>query len=195
MGKIIADYFVSNSGGKGNAVMEHVPSYPILDAFTNSFQAEVQKQCPGCKTTLANVTIPQLTAGQVPSVLVSALRSNSSANYLVFDDGPFADGITSALSAAGLSGKVKVIGEAADNAGVAALKNGSEQAWTGYDPGYQAYLAMDAMFRDSEGMSIPLAEEATQPTQLLTKSTIGNTTVWSAPANPLAQFKALWKLS
>jgi len=194
MGKIVADYFVSNSGGKGNAVMEHVPSYPILDAFTNSFQAEVQKQCPACKTTLANVTIPQLTSGQVPSVLVSALRSNPSANYLVFDDGPFADGITSALSAAGLSGKVKVIGEAADNAGVAALKNGSEQAWTGYDPGYQAYLAVDSMFRDSEGMPIPLAQEATQPTQLLTKSTIGNTTVWSAPANPLAQFKALWKL-
>ena len=54
-------------------------------------------------------------AGKAPSDLVSALRSNSSANYLVFDDGPFADGITSALSAAGLSGKVKVIGEAADH--------------------------------------------------------------------------------
>lgn len=193
MGKIIADYFVSSSGGKGNAVIEHVPAYPILDAFTNSFQAEVKKQCPGCKTSIANVTIPQLTAGQVPSVLVSALRSNPSANYLVFDDGPFADGVTSALSAAGLS-KVKVIGEAADNAGVAALKAGTEQAWTGYDPSYQAYLAMDAMFRDAEGMPIPLAEEATQPTQLLTKSTVGSITAWSAPANPLPQFEALWKI-
>ena len=128
--------------------------YPILDAFTNSFQAEVTKQCPACKTSIANVTIPQLTAGQVPSVLVSALRSNSSAKYLVFDDGPFADGVTSALAAAGLGG-VKVIGEAADNAGVAALKTGKEQAWTGYDPSYQAYLAMDAMFRDAEGYADP----------------------------------------
>ena len=193
MGKIIADYFVSDSGGKGNAVIEHVPAYPILDAFTNSFQAEVTKQCPACKTSIANVTIPQLTAGQVPSVLVSALRSNSSAKYLVFDDGPFADGVTSALAAAGLSG-VKVIGEAADNAGVAALKTGKEQAWTGYDPSYQAYLAMDAMFRDAEGLPIPLTEEATQPTQLLTKATVGNTTAWSAPTNPLPQFKALWKI-
>ena len=193
MGKIIADYFVSDSGGKGNAVIEHVPAYPILDAFTNSFQAEVTKQCPACKTSIANVTIPQLTAGQVPSVLVSALRSNSSAKYLVFDDGPFADGVTSALAAAGLSG-VKVIGEAADNAGVAALKTGKEQAWTGYDPSYQAYLAMDAMFRDAEGPPIPLTEEATQPTQLLTKATVGNTTAWSAPTNPLPQFKALWKI-
>ena len=193
MGKIIADYFVSDSGGKGNAVIEHVPAYPILDAFTNSFQAEVTKQCPACKTSIANVTIPQLTAGQVPSVLVSALRSNSSAKYLVFDDGPFADGVTSALAAAGLGG-VKVIGEAADNAGVAALKTGKEQAWTGYDPSYQAYLAMDAMFRDAEGMPIPLAQEATQPTQLLTKATVGNITAWSAPPNPLPQFQALWKI-
>jgi ribose transport system substrate-binding protein len=193
MGKIIADYFVSDSGGKGNAVIEHVPAYPILDAFTNSFQAEVTKQCPACKTSITNVTIPQLTAGQVPSVLVSALRSNSSAKYLVFDDGPFADGVTSALAAAGLSG-VKVIGEAADNAGVSALKTGKEQAWTGYDPSYQAYLAMDAMFRDAEGLPIPLTQEATQPTQLLTKTTVGHITAWSAPANPLPQFQALWKI-
>ena len=65
---------------------------------------------------------------------MSALRSNSSADYLVYDDGPFADGITSALASAGLTSKVKVIGEAADVTGVAALKAGTEQAWTGFDP-------------------------------------------------------------
>ena len=50
MGKIIADYFVSDSGGKGNAVIEHVPAYPILDGFTTGFANEVKAQCPGCKT-------------------------------------------------------------------------------------------------------------------------------------------------
>jgi ribose transport system substrate-binding protein len=193
MGKLVADYFISDSGGKGNAVMEHVPAYPILDAFTNSFQAEVKAKCPSCTTSMTNVTIPDLVAGKMTGELVSALRSNPSANYLVYDDGPFADGITSALNAAGLS-KVKVIGEAADVAGIAALKNGSESAWTGYDPGYQSYLDLDSMFRDAEGMAIPVSSEATQPTQLLTKQTIGSTTNWSAPADPLAQFKALWHL-
>ena len=175
MGKIIADYFISDSGGKGNAVIEHVPAYPILDGFTTGFTNEVKAQCPGCKTSTTNITIPDLVAGKVGSDLVSALRSNSSANYLVFDDGPFADGITSALSAAGLS-KVKIIGEAADTAGIAALKNGSESAWTGFDPGYESYENMDIAFRDTEGMPIPLAQEAQQPTQLLTKATIGSTT-------------------
>jgi ribose transport system substrate-binding protein len=194
MGKITADYFISDSGGKGNAVIEHVPAYPILDGFTDGFGKEVKAQCPGCKTSTTNVTIPDLVAGKVPSTLVSALRQNSGANYLVFDDGPFADGITSALAAAGLKDKVKVIGEAADQAGIAALKNGTNAAWTGFDPGYQAYEDMDIAFRDALGMPIPLGQEATQPTQLLTKDTIGSTTNWTAPTDAQAQFLKLWHL-
>ena len=194
MGKIVADYFINDSGGKGNAVIEHVPAYPILNGFTDGFGKEVKAQCPGCKTSTTNVTIPDLVAGKVPATMVSALRSNSGAGYLVFDDGPFADGVTSALAAAGLS-QVKVIGEAADQAGIAALKNGTNAAWTGFDPGYQALLNMDMAFRDAEGMQIPVDQEAVQPTQLLTKDTIGSTTNWSAPTDAQAQFLKLWHLS
>ena len=194
MGKITADYFINDSGGKGNAVIEHVPAYPILNGFTDGFGKEVKAQCPGCKTSTTNITIPDLVAGKTPSTLVSALRSNPSANYLVFDDGPFADGITSALAGAGLKDKVKVIGEAADQAGIAALKNGTNAAWTGFDPGYQAYEDMDIAFRNAEGMTVPLDQEAQQPTQLLTKDTIGSTTNWTAPTDAQAQFLKLWHL-
>jgi ribose transport system substrate-binding protein len=194
MGKIVADYFISDSGGKGNAVIEHVPSYPILDGFTTGFGNEVKAKCPNCKTTTANITIPDLVAGKAPSTLVSALRQNSDANYLVFDDGPFADGITSALAAAGLKDKVKVIGEAADQAGIAALKNGTEAAWTGFDPAYQALENMDIAFRDAEGMPVPVDQEAQQPTQLLTKDTIGSTSNWAAPTDAQAQFLKLWHI-
>ena len=38
---------------------------------------------------------------------------------------------------------------------------------------------MDIAFRDAEGMPIPVDQEALQPTQLLTKETIGSTTNWS----------------
>lgn len=194
MGKIIADYFISDSGGKGNAVIEHIPSYPILDGFTTGFGNEVKAKCPDCKTSTTNITIPDLVAGKAASELVSALRSNPSANYLVFDDGPFADGITSALAAAGLKDKVKVIGEAADQAGLAALKNGTEAAWTGFDPGYQSLENMDIAFRDAEGTTIPVDQEAQQPTQLLTKDTIGSATNWTAPTDAEAQFLKLWHL-
>lgn len=198
MGRVLAYYFVSDSGGKGNAVIEHVPAYPILDGFTNAFTATVKSLCPACKTSIVNITIPDVAAGKIPSDMVSALRSNPSANYLVFDYGPFADGINSAINAAGLSGRVKIIGQAADQAAIAALKSGQQAAWTGFDPGYQGYAIFDSMARQLEGLPINEAQEGLQPTQILTKQNINSVNIkdgfWSEPADALQQFKALWKI-
>jgi ribose transport system substrate-binding protein len=198
MGRVLAYFFVSDSGGKGNAVIEHVPAYPILDAFTDAFTSTVKSLCPSCKTEFVNITIPDLAAGKIPSLVVSALRSNPDANYLVFDYGPFAEGINSALNAASLGGKVKIIGQAADQGAIAALKSGQQTAWTGFDPGYQPYAMFDSMFRDLEGLPINEAQEGLQPTQILTKSNINSVNIkngfWSEPADALNQFKALWHM-
>ena len=190
MGQELAYYFVADSNGKGNAVIEHVPAYSILDAFTGAFTSTVKSLCPGCAYQFVNVTLPQLAAGQTSSLVVSALRRDPAANYVVFDDGDFADGITSAMSAAGLS-KVKVIGQAADAQGLAGLRAGTEAAWTGYSAVYAGYETVDAMIRNAEGMSNDPNEEV-QPTQLLTPSTVGSTTSWDLPGDALAQFLKLW---
>lgn len=193
-GRLVADFMVADSGGKANAVIEHVPAYPILGCFTDSFVKTVKSLCPSCTTKFANITIPDLVAGKVPSTLVSALQSNSNTNYLVFDDGPFAAGVTSALKAAGLAGKVKIIGEAADEAAIAALKDGSNTAWTGYDPGYLGYTMLDAALRDAEGMPVSQADEGKTPMQILTHANVGSITAWSQPADALDQFKKLWNV-
>lgn len=199
MGKMMADFFIADSKGKGVAIMEHIPSYPILGAFAESFQKEVDANCPDCKVTRVDITLPQLAAGKVPSLMVSALRKNPKANYLVFDVGPFATGITAALRAAGLQDKVKIIGEAADEGAIAGLKNGTQTAWSGFESSYSALQSMDAMLRDAEGSPVNADKLATQPTQLLTKDNIhdvvGNATTWSAPTDALEQFKKLWHLS
>ena len=196
MGKVLADFFVSDSKGKGNVVIEHVPAYPILEGFTDGFQAEVKELCPDCRVKIQDITIPDLTAGKVPSVMVSALRSNPDANYLAFDVGPFANGIDAALASAGLSSKVKVIGQAADEAGIAALQSGKHLAWTGFDPVYSTYVMMDAMFRDSLGMPIDVKASGLQTTQLLTKDNVGDIAgKWGEPKDALDQFKKLWGLS
>lgn len=190
MGQELAYYFVANSGGKGDALIEHVPAYSILNAFTGAFTSTVKSLCPSCKYQFVNITLPQLAAGQTTSLVVSALRRNPAANYLVFDDGDFADGITSALSAAGLS-SVKVIGQAADTQGLAGLRAGAEAAWTGYSPTYEGYETVDAMIRNAEGMPND-PNEGVQPTQLLTPSTVGSATSWNLPGDALAQFLKLW---
>ena len=196
MGKVLADFFISDSNGKGNIVIEHVPAYPILGGFTDGFQAEVKELCPDCKVKIQNITIPDLVAGKVPSVMVSALRSTPGANYVGFDVGPFANGIDAALASAGLAGKVKVIGEAADEAGIAALKTGKQTAWTGFDPVYSTYVMMDAMFRDTLGQPIDQEEAGLQTTQILTKdnvqAAVGSSPTWSQPTDALDKFKKLW---
>jgi ribose transport system substrate-binding protein len=199
MGKVLADFFVADSNGKGNVLVEHVPAYPILGGFTDGFQAQVKELCPDCKVKIQNITIPDLAAGKVPSVMVSALRKNQDANYMAFDVGPFANGVDSALAAAGLSNKVKIIGEAADEAAIANLKSGKHTAWTGFDPVYSTYVMMDAMFRDAEGMPIDQDKAGLQPTQILTKDNVGDTVgdnpTWGEPKDALDQFKQLWKLN
>jgi len=193
MGQELAYYFVANSGGKGNALIEHVPAYSILDAFTGAFTSTVKSLCPGCTYQFVNITLPQVAAGQTSSLVVSALRRDQAANYLVFDDGDFADGITSAMSAAGLTG-VKIIGQAADTQGLAGLRAGTEAAWTGYSAVYAGYETVDAMIRSAEGIPADPNEEV-QPTQLLTPSTVGSATTWDLPGDALAQFLKLWGVS
>jgi ribose transport system substrate-binding protein len=199
MGTVLADFFIADSNGKGNILIEHIPAYPILGGFTDGFQAEVSSKCPDCKVKIINITIPDLAAGKVPSIMVSALRTNPDANYMGFDVGPFANGINSALNAAGLGNKVKIIGEAADEAAISALKAGTQTAWTGFSPVYSTYVMMDAMLRDAEGQQqIDPKQSSIQPTQILTHQnitpTVGSSSTWNEPTDGLDQFKKLWQV-
>jgi ribose transport system substrate-binding protein len=190
-GKIVGYYFVSDSGGKGVALVDHVPAYSILDGFVQGFKSVVSSMCPKCRVKELDVTLPELAAGQGNSLVVSALRRDPSVNYLVYDDAPFADGVTQALSAAGLSHQVKIIGEGTDPDALAALRAGTESAWTGYSAKYSELEATDAMVRSAEGLP-PDAEDNLQGTQLLTKASVGSTTDWNEPSDMLQQFLKLW---
>jgi ribose transport system substrate-binding protein len=198
MGELVADEFVVDSHGTGKAVEEAIPQFPILTAFSAGFKKVVSADCPKCSVVTANVTIPQLLAGQLNSVVVSAVKSNPGYNYLVTDDGPFFDSIQSALSAAGISGE-KILGEAGDQTGFTALKAGTELAWTGYSVPFPAWEMMDAAFRDAEHMKVPKAD-ATQPTQLATHATAGSIKLfpnlggWNYPTDGLKQLEAVWHL-
>jgi len=198
MGQLTAAEFISNSGGKGVAVEEAVPQYPILTTFARGFKSYVAKWCPKCKIIPSDVSITDLAAGKLASDVISTVKANPSAKYVVFDDGPFADGFSSALSAAGISG-IKIMGEAGDAAGFAALKTGGDLSWTGYSVPFDSWEMMDAAFRNAEGLKVPGAD-AYQPTQLATKANAGSIQLipsiggWNYPSNGFAQFKKIWKL-
>jgi hypothetical protein len=200
MGKLTAEEFAYATGGKGSVLEEAIPQYPILDAFKAGFQSTLKSVCPKCHIDEVDVSLTQLGAGQLPSIVVAAAKSHPNDKFIAFDDGPFADGISSQLSAQGING-VKLLGEAGDAAGFQGIQSGQSLAWTGYEVPFDSWEMMDAAFRNSEGMKVPSAD-ATQPTQVVTKANVAGvlpTLVpasggWVLPTNAFSQFKTVWKL-
>jgi ABC-type sugar transport system substrate-binding protein len=190
-GVILADWFIANSNGTGRVVFEHIPAYPVLDYMTNAFSATVKKLCPGCSVKLVNITLQQLAAGQVNSVVTSALKANPSYKYVFFDNGGFGDGINSALTAAGLS-KIKIGGEDADPAAITALKAGTQSAWTGNGTYISGYSSIDSVARSIEHVGGYGLDQT--PYQLLTPANVGNLTTWNSPTNSLEQYEKLWRV-
>jgi ribose transport system substrate-binding protein len=193
-GKILAAEFAVDSNGHGNVVVEHLPVFPGLTAVVQGFQSGVKTFCPGCSVNVVNVTLDQISTKSVPSFMVSQLKRTPDANYLMFDYGPFSDGIQSALEAAGLQ-KVKVFGEGGDVTNFAGLKSGTQLAWTTFSQAYQAWEGLDIYLRLLEGMPNAPGEQA-EPVQLLTQQNINSVQLpqgnWLYPVGYQQQFENLW---
>jgi ribose transport system substrate-binding protein len=191
--KMLASWFVSDSKGHGQAILENITAFPILAAFGSEFKADVRQLCPNCTVDTVVISIPQLDAGQVVPTVIAQLQSHPSVKYLIFDQQGFALGINAGLSAAGLTG-IQIGGNGIGPEQADALRAGTQQAWTGYSSYYEGYTTVDLALRHLEGMSLA-GDDNPQPTQLLTKATIGSvTTTWNRPTDALAQFERLWKV-
>jgi ribose transport system substrate-binding protein len=191
-GDMLANWVIADSKGKAHTLFVNTPTLTILNYVFQGFSATMKKNCPSCSTTVLNQTIADAVGGQLTQATVSALQRDTSLNYAVVVDGAFFDGLPSALSAAGLSGKVKIAGQAGDPANLAGVNSGTEAAFTGLAATIGGWLMVDAAARHLEGMPIP-TDDGGLPTQLFTKG--GHFTVSSSydePANYVAQFKKLW---
>jgi ABC-type sugar transport system substrate-binding protein len=191
-GELVGAEFIVASHGRGDAVMETVPSYPGLAEEAQGVKDIVAKDCSACQVDFVPVTIPQITAGQIPQVMVSSLRNKPNAKFLLFDYGPFSGGIDAALSAAGLS-DVQVIGAGGSPEQFSAVKQGKELAWTVFNQYYQGWQTMDMYLRSIEGTQ-ETAAELIGPIALLTKANVGNsdTAQWQYPLSYAQQFEKLW---
>lgn len=192
-GQIIANWFIQDSGAKGKALLVDVPSFPVLHAFGQAFSSSVSQGCSGCTITTLSAPIAAVEGGQLNGLITSALRKDPSVNYLVVVDAAFIDTLPSSLSAAGLSGKVKIAGAWGDATTEGLLRTGQMNAFTGFATEYHGWQAVDAVARTLEGMPLPDASEGTLPDQLLTKSTLQTPSdSYNYPANYPQQFEQLW---
>jgi ribose transport system substrate-binding protein len=188
--KVLADYFIAKSGGKGKILQFQVPDFPILGAFDEAFRTDVQASCPGCSVTQLTGTIAEVTSGGSTAAIVSALQRNSQDTWLVTDDGPWVDGLPSALAAAHLH--VKIIGEGADVTDETDIKQGTMTAFTAVALDYGMWAMMDAALRHLEGMPNS-PNEGLLPFQLLVQGesfTVSES--YNQPSDFAAQMEKLW---
>lgn len=194
-GKMVAAYVTVQSQGKAVVQDFSLPVFPILEEFDKAFQGALKEWCPGCKVT----EHPQQGSDigtKTPGAVVSAVQSNPSTNWLVFDLGDLATGVDAALSAAGLTG-LHIGGLTADVPNIEALKAKKEDVWTAYSLPIVAYRQVDSMARKFLGDPIL---QANLPTQLITQDNVNNLIADSAQnyvgvKDYQAQFKKLWHIS
>jgi ribose transport system substrate-binding protein len=192
-GKVFASWFIADSKGAGQALFVNVKAIPSLAAFVNAFKDEVSANCSACKVDVQEATLAQIGDNSLVPSAVNKLRTNSSYNYLFFDNAQFSKGITPALKAAGLDGKIKVGGRSADEGAIAALNDKTQAAWTALAYNVVGYGNVDATLRKLVGAE---ARPVVPPFQLLTPENVqGVKTPYRYPEDGLEQYKKIWGVS
>jgi ribose transport system substrate-binding protein len=193
-GKALGDYFVSNSGGTGQALMVDLPSYPILTESKTGAQAEISRLCPGCKVQNFEGTLAEVTGSSLVPDIVTALRKNPAIHYVLDTDLQFIEGLGEQLKAAGIT-DVKIAGTQPLPQDLAAVKAGTQSGAVVISNLLLGWLCTDSALRLSEGMKVPPGDGGV-PAQLVTSSNVKSTNlaVYGVPPNFPALFAKLWKV-
>jgi ribose transport system substrate-binding protein len=193
-GKSMGSWFISTSGGKGNALEVDVPALPVLTESLTGMNQVLKAQCPGCKTTTLDATLTQIGGNTLVSAIVSKLRQNPSIKYVISSYLPFTSGLPAAMKAAGLSG-ITYAGAQPDPSDLQAIQSGNEAMAAIQNNVLIGWMAVDSIARAAAGMTVPPGDGGA-PSQLLVKSNINTTNLlaYALPPNYQQEFKTLWKL-
>lgn len=193
-GQMIGNWIVADSKGNAHILLETVNDFPILVSYATGLKQVVAANCSDCKITSLNNTIAQVSNGAVVPTIIAALQKDKSIKYVSSVNGPFIESLPSALAAAGLN-DVQITAESGDVKNLSDVKAGKFAATTGLALHYGAWLMIDMVLRDLQGMTFDPDGDGGLPKQLLTKDgdfAISNS--YDVPSDYADQFKKLWLL-
>jgi ABC-type sugar transport system substrate-binding protein len=200
-GKNEALWAIRDSGGKANMVSVTIPSFPSLAATVNGTAEAAKQHCPKCTTDVLNLTVDDLGGGQVASKLIAYLQAHPKVNYVLFTFADLEAGVPEALKAAGLAGKVTLVGNGGGEAQFKAVAGGAHEAWVAYPAVLEGWQMVDAAIRLVDGGKLPDRYQSQidhLPTYIVDSPTAAKQLApsfdWAGPANYEAQFKKLWKI-
>jgi ribose transport system substrate-binding protein len=195
-GEVAANWIISDSGGKANVLFATDPEFTTFTPLQTKF-LETIHQCGGCTSAVQQTSTAQLESGATGPAIVSYLQSHPEVNYIFFAFSQLSTGVRSALNAAGVGSKVKMITAGPVLSNIQSVVDGSEQAAFSYAGiGEVMWRAVDLMARYQEGMSVASSVNTPISSVLWTTANVPKpAAIYDGATNYQAQYKALWHVS
>jgi ABC-type sugar transport system substrate-binding protein len=192
IGEKLAARIVADSNGKANTLYVNISAFQILKALGDQFASTYKGYCADCK--YASLDIPATSLGKdAPDRIVSYLRSHPQVNYVVLSvSNALGAGLPAALRAAGLSDKVKIVGQSGDTQTFKDLQAGNVNSVVPYDYYAVDYLMLDALARHFAGAKQQVAYPPlwiVTPENMPAEATKG---LFPVVTNYRDEFKTLW---
>ncbi len=189
-GRLMAQAVVADADGPAKSVFVWDPSFtgvwgPIKDAYEGVLK--------GAGGSAGILEVSNGNVGKtVPSQIVSYLQANPDTKYVALAVVDYNAGLDSALRAAGLLGKVKIISRAANPSALKAIEDGSQWASVGVELAASAYRSVDQLARLM--MDVPLGDRIDLPgwEQIYVKGNVTQTTDQPEPPDYVKTYQAAW---
>jgi ribose transport system substrate-binding protein len=197
-GKMNADYAAAQ--GAQHVLIVDLSFYPILHGWAEGAAEELAAIAPDTQVTTIDPQVTDLVAGEIPNLIVSEIQRNPDIDWILLSLGDMTTGLDAALRAAGLAEQVSIGGESASTANVAALQEGTEDAWTGFAAEIHGMYRIDALARLFGGEDPTQVDYSQLPTQLLTPDNIGDAPLddegyYVGVSDYTDHFEEIWKAS
>jgi ribose transport system substrate-binding protein len=169
-GKLLADWTIANEGSSANVIFYTIPELDFTAVETAAFKKEMATNCSACKVQVIDLPLADV-GTTAPQVVTTELQSNPGVNVVMFSSMETAEGVPSALKAAGLN--VKIGGFAPTPENLQDIQNGGDSVAIGLDTAVMAYTMMDEAVRLSTGQPLTPGEKTQTPVlQVLTKQNL-----------------------
>jgi ABC-type sugar transport system substrate-binding protein len=190
LGQLMANLVMRDSGCKANVAVFNLP-FPILRVETDSFRTELASKCPDCKVSYGEMQSKDVGTPAATGAVVSKLQADPSIKYIFAVVANVADGLTTALSQAGITGE-KVFGAVPDTNSIKALQDGTDAWWVTTSSTFNGWAGLDGALRAIASGKAVVAPE--QPFGVLTPSNVpkGTSNVPTYPVNFEQLLKQVW---
>lgn len=184
-------WVAQQTGGKANILLLNEPEYPIYQAITQGAEAGIKEYCPGCTVNTLDFSFADAGA-KLQQKIQQALLQNPQTNVILApDDSTVLSGVSAAVTQAGKTDSVLVVGFGGDPASIDLIRTDGGQNMTMVNDfrwwGWAAVDSLNSVFQGKpvreSGMGVQLIDKTNAPSG-----------EYATPVDYVTAYKTLWGL-